>query len=179
MASAYHCDPGLGNRVHTSPHIKDQRRIVNLFQLCRIAGIVQADDRDSGRRHARHFIIRQFHRLAGAKRLRRNGLNAGGFEFGQRRLENIRHAAEVFDQAPRSGRAKPRGQGKRHPLQGKGFAGFRTQSQGFRHFTPPHRLTRGLYLSAKKRCQGHATHSSVKIKHRPHETPPYFRDFLP
>jgi len=55
----------------------------------------------------------------------------------------------MLDQPPRPGRAQTRGQGKSHPLRGEAFAGFRTHSQGFWHFTPPHRLTRGLYTSAK------------------------------
>jgi hypothetical protein len=116
MASPHHRDSGLGNRVHIAPHIKDQRRIVYLFELRRIGGIVQADDRNPGCGDASHFVMCQFHRLAGAERLRRDGLNAGGFEFGQRGLENIVHTSKMLDQPPRSRRTEARGEGKCQPL---------------------------------------------------------------
>ena len=135
MASAHDRDPGLGDRIHISAYIKDQRRIVDLLQLRGIGGIVQTDDGNTGGRHASHFIMGQLHGLAGAERLRRNGLNAGRFEFSQRRLENVLHAAEIFDQPPRPGRAEARGEGKGQPVQGKTFAGSGTHGQGFGHFT--------------------------------------------
>jgi hypothetical protein len=77
----------------------------------------------------------QFHGLAGAERLRRNGLDSGGFQFGQRRLEDVLHAAEVFDQPPRPGGAQAWGEGEGQPLQGQAFAGSGTYGQGFGHFT--------------------------------------------
>ena len=179
MASAHHCDSGLCDRIHISPYIKDQRRIVDLFELVRIGGIVQADDSNSRCGDASHFVMRQLHRLAGTDRLRRNGLNAGGFELGQRGLENVVHTSEMLDQPPRSGGTEARGQGKRQPLHSAAFAGFRSYSQSFRHcITSTSADSRTLYIR-EKRCQGHMTHSSVKIEHRPHETPSYFRDFLP
>ena len=116
MASAHHRDSGLSDRVHISPYIKDERRIVDLFELRRIGGIVQADDSNSGCCDASHFVMCQFHRLAGAERLRRDGLNAGGLEFGQRGLENVLHAPEVLDQPPRFGGPQARGQGEGQPL---------------------------------------------------------------
>ncbi len=72
MAGAYDRDPGLGDRIYIPSHIKNQRWIVDLFQLCGVGGIVQADDGNSGRRHASQFVMRQFHGLAGAERLRRD-----------------------------------------------------------------------------------------------------------
>lgn len=116
MASAYDCDSRLSNRVHIPAHIKDQRRIVDLLELWRIGGIVQADDSNSGCGNASHFVMRQLDRLPRAQRLRRNGLNAGGLEFSQRCLENVLDTAEVFDQPARTGRAQTRGQGKGDPL---------------------------------------------------------------
>jgi hypothetical protein len=47
-----------------------------------------------------HFVLGQFDRLAEAERLGRDGLDAGGFESGQRCLENVLYTAEVLDQPP-------------------------------------------------------------------------------
>ncbi len=44
MASAHHRDARLGDRFHISAYIKNQRRIVDLLQLRRIGGIIEADD---------------------------------------------------------------------------------------------------------------------------------------
>ena len=94
MARAHDCDSGLGDRLHISAYIKDERRIVNLLKLGGIGGIIQADDGNSGGRNSSHFVMGQFHGLTGAERLRRHRLNAGCFEFGQRCLENVADAAK-------------------------------------------------------------------------------------
>ena len=180
MASAHHRDSGLGNRVHIAPHIKNQRRIVDLFELRRIGGIVQADDRNSGCGDASHFVMCQFHRLAGAERLRRDGLNAGGFEFGQRGLENV--AAHRRNARPTAALSWDRGAGSgQEPATANARLSldFGVTAKASGTAPPPHRLTRGLYTSAKNDVKVSMTHSSVKIEHRPHETPSYFRDFLP
>jgi hypothetical protein len=59
------------------------------------------------------------------------------------------------------------------------FAGSENRGHGFRRFiTSASSDSRTLYIR-KKRCQDHSIQRSVKIKHWPHETPSYFRDFLP
>ncbi len=67
MASAYDRNSRLSDRIHISPHIKDQGRIVDLFQLRRVGRIVQADDRNRGGGDASHFVMRHFHRLPRAQ----------------------------------------------------------------------------------------------------------------
>ena len=111
MASADHRYPGLGDRIHASAYIKDERRIVDLLQLCGIGGIIQTDDGNPGGRYSSHFVMGQLHGLTRAERLRRDGLNAGGFKFGQRGLENVLHAAEMLDQPPRPSGPRSRRQG--------------------------------------------------------------------
>ena len=158
MARAHDRDSGLGDRLHISAYIKDERRIVDLLQLRRIGGIVQADDGNSGCRDASHFVMRQFHGLTGAERLRRDGLNAGGLEFGQRGLENVLHAAEMLDQPPRPGGPEARGQGKSQPLQGEAFAGFRSSRPGLPALHHLHiGLTRGLLHPRKTMSRSHDT----------------------
>jgi hypothetical protein len=179
MASTYDRYPSLGDCVHISAYIKDRRRIVDLLQLCGVGGIIQTDDGNTGRGHMSQFVTGQFHRLAGAERLSRYGLNAGGLEFSQRSFEDVLHTAEMFDEPPRSGRTQARGQGKGQPLQGEAFAGSGAQGEGFGRFTTSTSSDSRTSYIRRKRCQGHTTHCSVKIKHRPHETPSYFRDFLP
>jgi chorismate dehydratase len=114
---------------------KDKRWIVDLLQLRRVGGIIQTNDRNTSCSHASQFVMGQLHGLAGAKRLRRDGLDAGGFEFSQRRLEDVLHPAEVFDQPPCPGRAEARSEGKDQPMQGEAFTGSGTNGQGFGHFT--------------------------------------------
>jgi hypothetical protein len=94
-----------------------------------------ADNEHSSRRYFSQLVMGKFHGLASTERLRRNGLNTGGFEFGQRRLKDVLHAGEVFDQAPGPGGAEARGKGKGQPMQGEAFAGSGTNGQGFGHFT--------------------------------------------
>jgi hypothetical protein len=48
MTSTNYCDTGLGDHVHISTNIEDQRRIVNLLEFRRIGRIVKADNRNSG-----------------------------------------------------------------------------------------------------------------------------------
>ena len=67
MARAHDCDPRLRNRIHISAHIKDQRRIVDLLQLCGVGGIALANDRDTSRRYTPQFVLGQLHRLACAE----------------------------------------------------------------------------------------------------------------
>ena len=69
--------PGWVIASHIPSHIENQRWIVDLFQLCGVGGIIHADEGNTGRRHASQFVMRQFHGLAGAERLRRDGLHAG------------------------------------------------------------------------------------------------------
>jgi hypothetical protein len=57
MARAHNCDPRLRDRVHISAHIEDQRRIVDLLQLCRVGGIIQANDGNSSRGYTPHFVL--------------------------------------------------------------------------------------------------------------------------
>jgi hypothetical protein len=40
MASAHDRDPRVGDRIDISAHIENQRRIVDLFQLCGIGAII-------------------------------------------------------------------------------------------------------------------------------------------
>ena len=151
MARAHDRDARLGDRIHISAHIKDERRIVDLLQLRGIGGIIQADDGDAGRRNAPHFVVGQLHGLAGAratapKRPESRSASSSVSEA----LKTLLHAAEMLDQPARPGGTQPRGQGKGQPLQGQAFAGFGTRQPGLPPLRPPpHRLTGGLYTSAK------------------------------
>jgi hypothetical protein len=79
--------------------------------------------------------MRRFHRLAGAERLGGNGLDAGGLQLGQGRLENVLHAAEMFNQPPRPGRTQSRGKSQGEPLYSETLTGPGAHGQSFGHST--------------------------------------------
>ena len=99
MTRAHDRNARLGDGFYISTHVKNQRRIVNLFELCRIGGFIDADDGDARRGGASQFVLRQFDRASGGQRLRRDRSNPGRFQFGQRSSKDVLHAAQMLDQA--------------------------------------------------------------------------------
>ncbi len=167
-------DPRVGNRLDIPAYIKDKRRIVDLLERRPIGGIILTDDGNTSGRYASHLVMGQFHRLASTERLVRRRLDAGRFEFGQRRLQDVLDAAEGFDQPPRPG-------GPRR--------GVRTRASHCRDFRsvwdtrPGLRACHHLHIAGrladsynrKKRL----LKSNIQVEQWLHETPSYFRDFLP
>ena len=115
MPRSHDRNPWLRDRLDISAHVKHQGRIVNLLQLRRIQGIFQADDANPGGSHASHFVVRQFHGVAGGQRLRGRGLDAGRLQFGQGRLENVLRPAQQLDQTAAPGGTQSGGQSQGQP----------------------------------------------------------------
>lgn len=118
MTSADHGDSRLRENIHVAADVEHQRWIVDLAELGWICGIIEREDMHSGSLGLAHLLLRQFHGLARAQRLRRYGKQAGGFEFGEGSTENRRHVAKMLNQTTGASRAKTRGESQCEPLQG-------------------------------------------------------------
>jgi hypothetical protein len=85
----------------------------------------------------------------------------------------------VLDQPPCSCGAQARGEGNGEPLQGEAFAGFGTNGQGFGNFATSTSSDSRTLTSAKNHVKVTRHTALLKSNIVPHETPSYFRDFLP
>src|SRR4029077_1165582 len=92
--------------------------------------------------------MRQFHGLAGAERLRRDGLNAGSLELGQRRLENLLHTPKCST-SRRMVRPRRGVRARANPCKARRSPGLGTKARASGISSPPPRLIRGPYTSAK------------------------------
>jgi hypothetical protein len=70
MTSADHGDPWVRENIHVAADVEHQRGIVDLAEVGWICGIVEREDLHSGGLGFAHLLLRQFHGLARAERLR-------------------------------------------------------------------------------------------------------------
>jgi hypothetical protein len=151
MAGANDCDTRLCDRIYISARVENQRWVIDLPEARGISGIVQTNDGYPGRGCAPQFILRQFHGASSGAGLGGNGPKSDGFQFGQRRSENILEATHVLHQASTTLWTQAFSQGKGQPFQGEAFAGSSSRNRGFGQVTTSaSRLTRGLLHPRKK-----------------------------
>ena len=115
MARSDDRNAGLRQQFGIPAHIKKKRWIVDFFQPRRVQRVVQSEDVHLGIGGSGDLLPRQFRRLSRGHGLRRNGLNAGAFQFGQRGAEDCLRRSEMFDQLSRPGWTQSRRQRERDP----------------------------------------------------------------
>src|SRR5882724_9565387 len=114
-----------------------------------------ANDGNSSRGYTSQFVLGQFDRLAAAERL--DGLDAGGFESGQRCLENVLYTAEVLDQPPCSVGPRRGVRAMASHCKARLSLGLGQTARASGTLPPPHHLTRGLLPPRKTMSRSHDT----------------------
>src|SRR2546422_2352885 len=147
MPRAHDRDSWLRDCFRIPAQVKNQRWIVDLLQLLRIRRVVKTHHIDSCVRRAPQLLICKLDRTSGAKRLRRNRLNARRFQLGEGRLEDILDSAEMLDQLARFRWTQTGSQVERYPMQRRFVRRLKTNS-GFGHAHLRVQLA-GLYTPVK------------------------------
>jgi hypothetical protein len=181
MTRAHDPRSRVGNCLDIPAYIKDKRRIVDLLELRRIGGIIQTDDGNTSGRYASHHgpvpSIGQYRAIGaetvGCRSLRVRSATPSRCS-GRRR--SVRPAA-----APGWTEGAGLGQG---PAIARTFARSGTHGQGFGRVTTSTSPDDSRTLTPAKSGVKVTRHtpllkSNIQVEQWLHETPSYFRDFLP